>query len=168
VVKINRDYLVTYLRKSYVVLGFLSGLMGLLFTFYLPAIELGIEIEYGITVYITEQFHIYELRNAIAERGGSTIYIDTSIFLLVLGSAMKFFGIFRKRSIIFGCVSYILSFTILAYKYGYKESSDSGELDFIYADPTVWFYLLLLFMILIIILSIIFKIDKLRPLNSNS
>lgn len=164
--RLNKKSPFEYIKILYLFLGIISGLTGILCIFYLPIVELGLKIDYGITVHITETFSFNQLRNTISNYGEDITYINISIGLIILGSIMKFIGIFNRKSILLGSILYILSFLTLFYKYNYKQSSKTAEIDFLYAEPTIWTYIIIILPVVLIIGFVILNLLS-RSLNSN-
>lgn len=130
----------------YQALGLLTALMGFLCTFYLPVIEVVLEVDLVITIKSTESFTLQSLREQMIERDMDVRNTSISIAVLLLGSFVNVASVKKVRLLLIGSILQLTSFIILYYD---ATSSSTGDdtgsflSDALSVKPTIWLYILL-------------------------
>lgn len=155
----------------YQILAVATAVMGFACTFYLPVIEIVLEVDILVTIKSTESFTLQELRQQMIESDMDVMITNMSILSLLLGSVVSLVSLKKIRLLLLGSALQLLSFVMLYYDAtgtSQQTGTDSFLSNALSVNPTVWLYALISVVGLSVLLSAVTEMRRLVSTNRDN
>lgn len=155
----------------YQVLAVATAVLGFACTFYLPIIEIVLEVDLLVTIESTESFTLQELREQMIESDMDVMITNISILTLLLGSVVSLISVKKIRLLLLGSALQLLSFVMLYYDAtGTTQQADTGSFlgNALSVNPTVWLYALISVVGLSVVISVATEMRRLVSTNRDN